>query len=99
MASFKEFSFTPAEFAHLAKIEKDKIQELELSGLLSVARKRVGNVDRKYIPLENAQNYFKQIRVPENRERAASAISFFPEKPKHKVQMFYNVKGGTGNPH
>lgn len=138
MASFKEICFTPAEFATLAKIDKSAVNSLEMQGLLRTTKKRIGNVDRKMITLEDMQNYFRVVRenasnaMGTNRtdEAAGPAIpnesgqsmdsvaaatgfyagnashgdssvnsltpSFVPARPKHKVQMFYNVKGGTG---
>ena len=132
MASFKEICFTPAEFANLAKIDRTTIPFLENSGILKTFKKRVGNVDRKMIALEDMQNYFRVLReasasaasrlgahapdsplespsqssataagpaVPANEknlESAAIAAGFIPNAPQNKVQMFYNVKGGTG---
>lgn len=142
MASFKDLSFTPAEFAAIAKIERTQISELEAKGLLKTFKKRVGNVDRKMISLEEMQNYFRAIAVAAATEKGASlnetedsklmdqaldgagavslanpvpatienlnkvmfqqatpvamATGFIPSNPKNKVQMFYNVKGGTG---
>lgn len=119
MASFRDICFTPAEFANLAKIDRNIIPLLENEGLLKTVKKRVGNVDRKMITLEDMQNYFRTIRngrhgdQPEqgdgataagspmvatatNVEQAAVSHGFIPGLPKHKVQMFYNVKGGTG---
>lgn len=113
MASFKETFFTPAEFAAIAKLDKSIVPELEASGRLSITRKRVGNVDRKMISLEDMQNYFRNLRdsslgdgalsagpqIPieaADSDTVAAATGFTPVTPPHKVQMFYNVKGGTG---
>jgi chromosome partitioning protein len=113
MASFKEIHFTPAEFAAIAKIDKSLVPELEASGRLTVGRKKVGNVDRKMISLENMQAYFRNLRESSNGigamsagpqipiesadlESVAAAPGVTPEAPQHKIQMFYNVKGGTG---
>jgi chromosome partitioning protein len=110
MASFREICFTPAEFANLAKVDRNMIPSLEASGLLKTIRRRIGNVDRKMITLEDMQNYFKTIRsngtgavaagpailATQNVESVATATGFVPVEPKHKIQMFYNVKGGTG---
>lgn len=63
MASFKDMCFTPAEFANLAKIGRDKISSLESSGILQTIKRRVGNVDRKMITLEGMQNYFRAVRA------------------------------------
>ncbi len=87
MASFKDICFTPAEFANLAKIERTQISSLESSGQLKTIKRRVGNVDRKMITLEDMRNYFMGV---------ATATGTTLSVPKHKVQMFYNVKGGTG---
>ncbi len=136
MSTFKEICFTPAEFSSLAKIEKSFIPALEEGGILKTIKRRVGNVDRKMIPLVEAQNYFRHLRevVESGRhgdqivaaleakearlaaiadgtgataagpafsaetpiEVIAAATGFVPLAPMHKVQMFYNVKGGTG---
>lgn len=124
MASFSEMCFTPAEFASLAKIDRGSIPELENSGLLKTIKKKIGNVDRKMITLEDMQNYFRGLRdtvesgrhgdqpTPADITNAidavtgaiaagpamsvAAATGFVPSSPTHKIQMFYNVKGGTG---
>ncbi len=146
MSSFKELCFTPAEFAQLAKIDKNAIPLFEQTGLLQTIKRRVGNVDRKMIPLTSAQEYFRKMRAVQagavtledlvlgTRSEAvatatgadpagaemdlthgtgataagpalpvgvdlamvAAATGFVPVEPKHPVQMFYNVKGGTG---
>lgn len=113
MASFKEMHFTPAEFAAIAKIDKSQVPDLEAQGLLAMTRKKVGNVDRKLISLEDMQKYFRNLRESKNGigamsagpqipveaasvESVAAATGFVPEAPSHKIQMFYNVKGGTG---
>lgn len=119
MASFKELQFTPAEFAGIAKVDKSLIGQLESQGLVKTIKKRIGNVDRKMIPLEEVQSYFRNIRsigrhgdriemgagaesagpaLPADLsvESVAAATGFVPVSPQHKVQMFYNVKGGTG---
>src|SRR4051812_22958837 len=108
MASFKDMCFTPAEFATLAKIDRNQITDLENRGLLTTFKRRVGNVDRKMITLEAMQNYFKSVAgataagpaIPviegQSEEAVATATGFNAAQPKHKIQMFYNVKGGTG---
>ncbi len=156
MATFKELCFTPAEFAQLAKIDKNAVPLLEQAGLLHTIKRRMGNVDRKMIPLEEMQEYFRKMRavragaatieeiiaacaaesaqqqqqeaaavatatgadpqgagmdlsqgigataagpaLPANlkMEAIAAATGFVPVEAKHPVQMFYNVKGGTG---
>ncbi|MBC7385177.1 MAG: ParA family protein [Cryobacterium sp.] len=114
MASFKDIHFTPAEFAAIAKLDKSMVPELEASGQLTVTRKKVGNVDRKMISLEDMQAYFHRLRdladgegavsdgpqIPieavSDIESVATATGFTPVTPQHRVQMFYNVKGGTG---
>lgn len=93
MASFRDLCFTPAEFANLAKVDRHAIHDLEKQGLVKTIRKKVGNVDRKMITLEEMQNYFKHQM---GTGAVAAATGFFVTPPKHKVQMFYNVKGGTG---
>lgn len=116
MASFKDLCFTPAEFANIAKIDRSSISALESEGLLRTMKKRIGNVDRKMISLEDMQNYFRAIRErTQGLENGTGAVSaghpipvgnsvavateiakFVPLDPAHHVQMFYNVKGGTG---
>ncbi len=120
MATFREMCFTPAEFASLAKIEKLEVNELEEQGLIRVIKRKVGNVDRKMITLEDMQAYFRMVRenapaefsqamgdgaeaagspIPveaiEAASVAAATASLF-QRPSNKIQMFYNVKGGTG---
>jgi chromosome partitioning protein len=112
MAAFREMSFTPAEFASIAKIDRSVIPQLEASGVLRTTKKRVGNVDRKMIALDDMQAYFHALRVlseqgiiqPANpeamdelkRQDIGMALGLAPKAPAHKIQMFYNVKGGTG---
>ncbi len=129
MASFRDMCFTPAEFATLAKVDRNLITSLESSGILRTIKKRVGNVDRKMIRLEDLQAYFQALRanaigrhgdrvtsegarpdgpsgataagdpVPvssQNIDSVAAATGFIPGTPPNKIQMFYNVKGGTG---
>jgi chromosome partitioning protein len=110
MANFKDLSFSLPEFAQLAKVEKDQISALEEAGLLHPLKKKVGNVERKFVSLEELQNYFNRLKelqnleiatqpdLPEEEVQSVNKIlsAYAPKAPKHKVQMFYNVKGGTG---
>lgn len=112
MASFRDICFTPAEFASLAQIDRNSISTLETHGLIRTTKKRVGNVDRKVITLEDAQAFFKNVRAnPEisletligrhgdQIEATSPGLTTRPkyvQPPTHKTQMFYNVKGGTG---
>ena len=91
MASFKDMCFTPAEFANLAKIDRTNISSLESDGALKTIKRKVGNVDRKMIALEDMQNYFNTVAAA-----TGSMAGIRPTQPKNKIQMFYNVKGGTG---
>lgn len=59
---FKDIVFTPNEFAQLAKIEKTLIPSFENNGIINTHRKRIGNVDRKVLSLEEVQNFFKMLR-------------------------------------
>jgi chromosome partitioning protein len=59
---FKDIVFTPNEFAQLAKIEKTLIPAFENNGIINTHRKRIGNVDRKVLSLEEVQNFFKMLR-------------------------------------
>ncbi|MEN9723861.1 MAG: hypothetical protein RJB38_1847 [Pseudomonadota bacterium] len=118
MATFREMCFTPAEFASLAKLDKSIVGELEENGLLRTIKKKVGNVERKMITLEDMQAYFRTVRenappemlhpmgtgaeiagspIPvEALDPVATATASLFRQPKNKIQMFYNVKGGTG---
>ena len=142
MATFREYCFTPAEFARIAKIDRAYLPELERSGLIKTFRKKMGNVDRKMVRLEDVQEYFRTIRTKPSVLRdaiesasgraplagrhgdqmsetegtgaiaagnpiptealepveasVAAATGFVPAAPGRKIQMFYNVKGGTG---
>src|SRR6185312_17497322 len=93
MASFREMFFTPAEFANIAKIDRNAISVLESEGKLKTTKRRMGNVDRKMIALEDMQHYFRASRSD---AAVAVATDTAVRQPKHKAQMFYNVKGGTG---
>jgi chromosome partitioning protein len=123
MASFRDMFFTPAEFANIAKIDRTAISALETDGFLKTTKRKMGNVDRKMIALEDMQNYFRAVRgrhgdrsaplegavaaaTDENTPGSATAAGSSGEletptdyaapRLKNKVQMFYNVKGGTG---
>jgi chromosome partitioning protein len=133
MASFREMFFTPAEFANIAKLDRTAIPALETEGLLKTTKRKMGNVDRKMIALEDMQQYFRIVRGrhgdqaneanaeanaqsnavtdaanavaealadPSTAQPGAGAVAAATEfralRQKHKVQMFYNVKGGTG---
>lgn len=91
MASFKEMCFTSTEFAHIAKMDKAAFSQLEQSGTIQVVRKRIGNSDRKMVTLESMQEYFRSLRSGRGGDLNESRSI-----PRHKIQMFYNVKGGTG---
>ena len=117
---FKEMVFTPNEFALLAKLDKNFVPAIEGQGLIKTHRKRIGNVDRKVISLEEVQRFFQMLRdfdleahdaknaetMGAGAEAAgtativndaiAAATRNVASRPNHKVQMFYNVKGGTG---
>ena len=113
MTSFRDMVFTPAEFAMIAKLDKSSIPQLESEGKLTTVKKRVGNVDRKVISLQDMQEYFQRMRMSSTGIGAVSADRSYPVEAhsvdavadatgfnddplRHKVQMFYNVKGGTG---
>ena len=91
MTSFRDLCFTPTEFANIAKIDKTTVTALENSGKIKTIRKRLGNSDRKMIPLEEMQEYFRGVRSGRHGDPLENNHEL-----KHKVQMFYNVKGGTG---
>ncbi len=101
MGSFRDISFTSAELARLANIEKSQLDTVEKDGGLQTVRRRVGNVDRKMIPLENMQSFFTGRRGDRPAADHEGYADFMktgktPAQPAHKKQMFYNVKGGTG---
>jgi chromosome partitioning protein len=104
MASFREMCFTPAEFAATAKIDRNLISTLEANGAIKTIKRRVGNVDRKMIALEEMQRYFRELRSAPSVAAATMGTGaevagrpIFGCAPlRSKVQMFYNVKGGTG---
>ncbi len=75
MATFREMSFTPAEFSKIAHLSREQFAACEKSGLLQVERVRVGNVDRKAISLESMQNYFRGLRELERRMMDAPVVA------------------------
>ncbi len=91
MGSFRDICFTPAEFTNIAQIDKSQFSTLESNGLLKTVRRRLGSADRKMVTLEDMQEFFKSNRDGRHGDHLPAA-----QWPKHKVQMFYNVKGGTG---
>src|SRR6185312_9779756 len=95
MASFRDMFFTPAEFANIAKIDRNLISALESEGKLKTTKRKMGNVDRKMIALEDMQQYFRELTVAAA-TASDGAAGASRANLKHKVQMFYNVKGGTG---
>jgi chromosome partitioning protein len=68
---FKEIVFTPNEFAQLAKIDKSLVSAIEGQGLIKTHRKRIGNVDRKVISLEEIQSFFNMLREFDTTEHEA----------------------------
>lgn len=93
MSAFNELNMTPVEFANFAKIDRSQIGVFEEQNLIHTTRKKVGNVDRKMIPMEEMRAFFQRVRQDES---VAAATGLKVIAPHHKVQMFYNVKGGTG---
>lgn len=91
MASFKDMCFTSTEFAHIAKVDKAAFSQLEQRGAIQVVRRRIGNSDRKMVTLESMQEYFRGLRSGRSGDHDELGST-----PRHKIQMFYNVKGGTG---
>jgi len=75
MTPFKEIVFTPNEFAILAKLEKNLVPVFENHGVIKTHRKRVGNVDRKVISLEEVQKYFLLLRDFDHAEHAPVAAA------------------------
>lgn len=94
MATFRDLTFTPTEFAKTAKIDRSAVAQLELEGRLKLIKKQMGTVERKVVQLQEMQNYFKNMRMMV--ATATDSKIFVPALPRQKIQMFYNVKGGTG---
>jgi chromosome partitioning protein len=92
MASFRDLCFTATEFSNIANIDKSTLIRLETQGLLKTVKRRLGTADRKMITLENMQDYFKSERNGRHGDHSLEALVL----PRNKIQMFYNVKGGTG---
>lgn len=61
-SSFNDMTFTPADFARIAKIDKVSFNDLEAAGAIQTHRKRMGRADRKVIALEDLQAYFRVVR-------------------------------------
>lgn len=91
MASFRDLCFTSIEFANIAKIDKGTVPTLESQGLLKTIKRKIGSAERKMVTLEDMQDYFREMRSGRHGDQQLHQL-----KPKHKIQMFYNVKGGTG---
>ena len=91
MASFRDLCFTSVEFANIAKIDRVNIPALESQGLLKTVKRKIGSAERKMVTLEDMQTFFREIRSGRHGDPWSD-----PKSPKHKIQMFYNVKGGTG---
>lgn len=122
MSTFSEICFTPNEVSRITHIDREKLKQLELEGQLHHIRKKVGNVDRKMVELQELRRFLAEQRlqnpsigrhgdqiqeiVPDTNMNAPATgaeaagrpipIELLMQKPKHKIQMFYNVKGGTG---
>jgi chromosome partitioning protein len=91
MASFRDLCFTTTEFANIAEIDKSMLSTLESQGLVRTVRRRLGSADRKVVTLQDMQDYFRTIRNGRHGDQEEEPLA-----PRNKVQMFYNVKGGTG---
>jgi chromosome partitioning protein len=72
---FREIVFTPNEFAQLAKLDKSLVSAIEGQGLIKTHRKRIGNVDRKVISLEEIQKFFHMLREFDQAEHDAHLAS------------------------
>lgn len=95
---FKEIVFTPNEFAQLAKIDKSLVPALEGQGLITTHRKRIGNVDRKVISLEEVQNFFQYMRDfdhAEHEQKAASAMGAGAEAAGSSLAVTQAVAAAT----
>jgi len=89
--ALKDMEFTLVEFARLARLSRGEVHALDAAGQIPTIKKRVGNVDRKYVTLDGVREFF---RSPAGRRGDRSTTGI--EMPQYKLQMFYNVKGGTG---
>ena len=89
--ALRDLQFTLVEFARLARLTRGEVQALDTAGMLPTVKKRVGNVDRKYITLEGMREFFSS-GAGRRGDQSTTGI----EMPLYKLQMFYNVKGGTG---
>lgn len=63
MSAFRETLFSPTDFAQFARIDKKSIPALEAEGLLKTSKRRIGNIDRKVITLDEMRGYFQNIRA------------------------------------
>ena len=91
MASFRDVCFTSTEFINLAKIDKSTFAALEHRGVIKTIKRRLGSAERKMVMLEDMQNYFRVTREGRHGDQNLS-----DQTVRNKIQMFYNVKGGTG---
>ncbi len=103
MAAFKEMCFTPAEFVNIAKIDRSQISQLESQGILKTIKKRMGNVDRKMITLQDMQDYFKILRTGRHGDQNANAamgdgatIAGSPTTVEQAAQSSQSVAAATG---
>src|ERR1700748_1597994 len=105
MASFREMYFSPAEFASIAKIDRSEISALEDQGILKTTKRKMGNVDRKMIALEDMQNFFRVVRESVQADMsngsgavaAATGSEDLKGLAKEFANEFQNVPGaGTG---
>lgn len=74
MSAFRETIFSPTDFAQFARIDKKNIPALEAEGLLKTSKRRIGNIDRKIITLDEMREYFQNIRAIGRRGDQPQAI-------------------------
>lgn len=91
MATFRDICFTTTEFAHIAKMDKSSLMAFETQGVLKTVKRRLGSAERKMVTLESMQEFFRSTGIGRHGDHEKQA-----QNPKNKIQMFYNVKGGTG---
>src|SRR4051812_13369070 len=96
MASFREICFTPAEFASIAKVDRGAISSLESAGLLKTIKKKVGNVDRKMITLEDMQGYFRNLRNGRHGDHSTGATAAGDPIPVTENTDLDSVAAATG---
>lgn len=66
MTAFNELVFSPQDFSRITGITHDQYKLLEKAGWINTIRRKMGNVDRKMITLEELQEFHRKIRTPQS---------------------------------